>query len=107
MTNSVRAKLRRAWEVYLIPGYLVGGIKLFSVITWTFGQPVAKMLGLSNQTPSFFESVGTMAFGLAGAVFAMIAWPIAVYMMASGSSSISEMLFYPWVIPAGSVSWSP
>ena len=97
MRDSAPGKLAQAWKLYLVPGFLIGGIKFLSVFAWFFYLPLAGSLGLSNQHPGFVESVGTLAMGLIGACLTMIAWPVAIYMVATGSASIGEMLFYPWV----------
>jgi hypothetical protein len=98
MQDSARSKAGKVWQFYLMPGFFIGGIKFLSVFTWFFYQPVARVFGLSSQNPGFIESAGTLAMGLIGACLAMIGWPVVVYMVATGSASPSEMLFYPWVV---------
>ncbi|MDP9412626.1 MAG: hypothetical protein M3Q08_00710 [Pseudomonadota bacterium] len=89
--------LRTVWGWYLVPGFLLGGVKFFSVFTWFFFSPVAAFLGLSESSPSFIVAAGTLMSGFVGAALATIAWPLSVWGILSGQASLTEMLFYPWV----------
>ena len=97
--------LKRVWNIYLAIGAPLGVIKMLSVFSWLAFHPLARLFGLTDQDPSLIEFALTGVVGILSAAFILLVWPFAIVSMLTGSWSISEVLFYPWVLPEGA-GWS-
>ena len=97
MKEEVRAKFRKAWEIYLIPGFVVAAIKMASYVTWLTAQPIASLLGYeipnSHNTPPMLM----FAQGVFSSALAMLLWPVMLFQAVFGTGSLAEWLFFPWV----------
>jgi hypothetical protein len=96
MDESISKMARISWTLYLLPGYLVGGIKFLCVATWFFFEPVAATFGYSERfsVSGFFE---TVIYGLVTAGLMVVGWPVALYLVIKGAIQPGELLFFPWI----------
>jgi hypothetical protein len=88
---------RKIWEIYCIPGLVIFGIKFLSVFAWIFYLPIARVVGLTSQSPGFVEASGIAVIGMLSAGLSIFLWPLIIYWIVSGSYSVGEVLFYPWI----------
>jgi hypothetical protein len=96
---------KRIWDAYVALGMPFGGIKFISTLSWMAFHPVLRLLGLTHQNPNILEYAGTVVIGILSAGLTVLIWPLAILSVLSGKWSVSEILFYPWVLPAGA-GWS-
>ena len=93
MVEAVRANGRKILKLYLIPGLLIGGIKLASILAWV----ITVAFGLTGENYVAGDIIGILLMGFIGAVIAIIGWPMVIFNVLAGSAHPSEVLFFPWV----------
>ena len=93
MTAVTQANIWKGLKLYLIPGMLIGGVKLISVVGWFLAALVGQV-GMNYVAGDF---LGILFMSLGGVALAIIAWPIVLYNVLAGAASLPVVLFFPWV----------
>ena len=93
MIVAARTNVRKVLKFYLIPGFVLGGIKLASIVAWFLAAPIG-LVG-SNYVAGDFLGILLMSFG--GVVLEVVGWPIVLFNLLSGTASLAVVLFFAWV----------
>lgn len=89
--------LSTIWKWYLIPGIVLGSIKLIILLAWTAFWPIDALFGLSHNRPGFMASLVVMGLSLLNAALTIVAWPFVLYQLVTGHSDPWVTLFYPFM----------
>jgi len=93
MTAMARTDLWKTLRLYLVPGILIGGVKLASIFAWFLAASIGQVG--SNYVAGDF--VGILLMGLGGTAISIIGWPLVIFNLLTGKASLSAVLFFPWV----------
>ena len=80
-------------KLYLIPGVVIGGVKLASMIGWFLAASIGQVG--SNYIPGDFLVIFLLSIG--GVALAISGWPLVLYNVLTGTAPLPAVLFFPWV----------
>jgi hypothetical protein len=93
MAAVTQVNIWKGLKLYLVPGMLIGGVKLVSVAGW-FLAALAGQVGTNYVAGDF---LGILLMSLGGVALAIIGWPIVLYNVLTGAASLPVVLLFPWV----------